>query len=92
MKTQRLQPRNPQKAEIHRAARKDSGKIKSKDVPIETEAKIAHTHRFPITMCGCERWTVKKSDRKKKRFDSFEINMVLEESSLDTLGPWVGKL
>ena len=45
--------------------------IKSKDVSLETEAKIIHTPVFPITVYGGESWTVKEADRKKN--DSFEI-------------------
>lgn len=44
----------------------ESGKIiNSKGVSLETKAKIIDTLAFPITMCGCESWTVKKADRKK---------------------------
>ena len=43
------------------------GKItKSKDVSLETKAKIIHTLVFPVSMYKCENWTVKKADRKKK--------------------------
>lgn len=45
----------------------EPGKItKSKDVSLESKAKIVHTLEFPITMNRCESWTVKKADRKKK--------------------------
>ena len=43
----------------------ESGKIpKSKDVPIETKAKITHTLPFSTTTYRYESWTVKKADRK----------------------------
>lgn len=35
---------------------------KGKDLSVETKSKIIHTFIFPITMYGCESWTVKKSD------------------------------
>ena len=57
---------------LARAAMKEIGKItKCKEVSLETKVKIIHTLIFPITMSGCESWTVKKAHRKKS--DSFEI-------------------
>lgn len=47
------------------AALEELGKIKSKDVSLETKAKITHTLIFLITTHGCKSWTVKKADRKK---------------------------
>ena len=52
---------------LERAAMKELGKIiKSKDVSLETKAKIIHILVFPITMYGGKSWTVKKAGRKKK--------------------------
>lgn len=39
--------------------------IKSKDVSLDTKAKLIHTLIFPVTMDRCESWAVKKADRKK---------------------------
>ena len=55
--------------------------IKSRDMSLETKAKIIHTLIFPSTMYRCESWTVKKADIKKW----FIWNMVLEESTMETL-------
>lgn len=42
------------------------GKIPNgKDVSTETRAEIIHTLVFPVTMYGCESWTVKKVDKEK---------------------------
>ena len=39
--------------------------IKSKNVSLETKAKIILTFMFSITVYGCKKWSVKKADRKK---------------------------
>ena len=33
---------------------------------------------FPVVMCGCESWTVKKAER--RRMDAFERMVVLEKT------------
>jgi len=45
--------------------------IKSKDVSLATKIKIIKTMVFPVTMYGCESWTIKQADRKK--IDAFEL-------------------
>ena len=52
---------------LRRAAMEDLGKIKCKDVSLETKALITHILIFPIIVYGCESWTVKKADRKKEK-------------------------
>lgn len=48
------------------------GKIpKSKDMPLDTQAKIIDTLLLPVTMHECEIWAVTKADR--KQIDSFEV-------------------
>ena len=62
----RLQPRNQGEAETWKSSNRRIRKIiKSKDVSIEVKAKIIHSLLFPVTMYGCESWTLKKADRKK---------------------------
>ena len=39
--------------------------IKFTDASLETKAKFIHIIVFPITMYGCESWTVKKVSREK---------------------------
>lgn len=59
--------KNHKRAESQKGIDGELGKItQSKDVSIETEAKIVHTLILPITMHGCEIWAVKKTDRKNK--------------------------
>lgn len=50
---------------LGRAAVEESGKsIKSKDVSLETKAKVTHTLVVPVTVHGCKRGTVKEADGK----------------------------
>ncbi|OIR55924.1 MAG: uncharacterized protein A8A55_3328, partial [Amphiamblys sp. WSBS2006] len=44
---------------------------KSKDISLTTKCKMVHAIVFPISMYGCESWTLKKADR--KRIDAFEL-------------------
>lgn len=58
---------------LRRAAMEELGKIiKSKDVPLETKAKLIPNLIFPTTTYRYKSLTVKKSERRKKR-DSCEI-------------------
>ena len=43
----------------------ESGKIKSNDMSLETKVKIIYALVFPVTIYGCENWTMEKSDKKK---------------------------
>lgn len=57
-------------AETQRAAMEEFRKLtKSKYVSLEAKSKINYTLVFSITMYGCKNWTVKKADRKKKKYD-----------------------
>lgn len=53
---------------LRRAAMDDLGKIKCKDVSLETKSLLTHILIFSITVYRCENWTAKKVDRKKERF------------------------
>lgn len=44
---------------------------KNKDIGIATKRRLIQAIVFPITMYGCESWTVKKADR--RRIDAFEL-------------------
>uniref|UniRef100_W5MUQ0 Reverse transcriptase domain-containing protein n=1 Tax=Lepisosteus oculatus TaxID=7918 RepID=W5MUQ0_LEPOC len=44
---------------------------KSKDISLTTKCKMVHATVLPISMYGCESWTLKKADR--KRMDAFKI-------------------
>uniref|UniRef100_W5MYU0 Reverse transcriptase domain-containing protein n=1 Tax=Lepisosteus oculatus TaxID=7918 RepID=W5MYU0_LEPOC len=57
--------------EISRSAMLSMHQIwKSKDISLTTKCKMVHAIVFPISMYGCESWTLKKD---RKRMDSFEL-------------------
>ena len=45
--------------------------LKSRDITLPTKVQIAKARVFPIVMCGCEGWTIKKAEY--KRIDAFEL-------------------
>ena len=45
--------------------------LKSRDITLLTKVCIVKAMVFPVVMCGCERWTIKKSER--RRIDAFEL-------------------
>ena len=45
--------------------------LKSRDVTLPTKIHLVKAIVFPLVMCGCESWTVKKADR--QRIDAFEL-------------------
>ena len=56
--------------------------LKSRDITLPTKVHLVKAVIFPVAMCGCETWTIKKAEH--QRIDAFE--MVLEktlESPLD---------
>ena len=56
--------------------------FKSRDITLPTKVHLVKAVIFPVVMCGCETWTIKKAEH--QRIDAFE--MVLEktlESPLD---------
>ena len=44
--------------------------FKSRDVTLPTNFCLVKAMFFPVVMCGCESWTVKKAER--RRIDAFE--------------------
>ena len=44
--------------------------FKSRDITLPTKVRLVKAI-FPVVMCGCESWTVKKADR--RRIDAFEL-------------------
>ena len=57
--------------------------FKSRDITLPTKVHLAKAMVFPVVMCGCESWTVKKAER--RRIDAFELWCWrrLSESPLD---------
>ena len=45
--------------------------LKSTDITLPTKARLVKAMVFPVVMCGCESWTVKKAER--GRIDAFEL-------------------
>ena len=45
--------------------------LKSRDITLLTKVHLVKAMVFPVVMCGCESWTVKKA--KRRRIDAFEL-------------------
>ena len=45
--------------------------FKSTDMTLPTKVCLVKAMVFPVVMCGCESWTVKKGER--QRIDAFEL-------------------
>ena len=45
--------------------------LKSRDITLPTKVHLVKAMVFPVTMYGCESWTVKKAEC--RRIDAFEL-------------------
>ena len=45
--------------------------FKSRDIILPTKVRLVKAMVFPVVMCGCESWTVKKAEH--RRIDAFEL-------------------
>ena len=45
--------------------------LKSRDITLPTNVPLVKAMVFPVVMYGCERWSVKKAER--RRIDAFEL-------------------
>ena len=45
--------------------------LKSRDSTLPTKVRLVKAMVFPVVMCGCESWTVKKAEH--RRIDAFEL-------------------
>ena len=45
--------------------------LKSRDITLPTKVHLVKAMFFPIVMCGCESWTIKKAEH--QRIDAFEL-------------------
>ena len=45
--------------------------LKSRDITLPTKLRLVKAMVFPVVMCGCESWTVKKAERRS--VDAFEL-------------------
>ena len=45
--------------------------LKSRDLTLPTKVRLVKAMAFPVVMCGCESWTIKKAEH--RRIDVFEL-------------------
>ena len=45
--------------------------LKSRDIISPTKVHLVKAMVFPVVMCGCESWTIRKAER--RRIDAFEL-------------------
>ena len=45
--------------------------LKSRDIALPTKVRLVKAMFFPVVMCGCESWTVKRAEHQK--IDAFEL-------------------
>uniref|UniRef100_A0A8B9WJG5 Reverse transcriptase domain-containing protein n=1 Tax=Bos mutus grunniens TaxID=30521 RepID=A0A8B9WJG5_BOSMU len=45
--------------------------FKSRDITLPTKVRLVKDMVFPVVMCGCKSWTIKKAER--RRIDAFEL-------------------
>ena len=45
--------------------------LKSRDITLPTKFRLVKAMVFPVIMCGCESWTIKRADH--LRIDAFEL-------------------
>ena len=45
--------------------------LKSRDTALPTKVLIVKAMVFPVVMCSCESWTIKKAEH--QRIDAFEV-------------------
>ena len=45
--------------------------LKSRDITLSTKGHLVKAMVFPVVMCGCESWTIKKDEH--GRIDAFEL-------------------
>ena len=45
--------------------------LKSRDITLSVKVCMVKTMVFPVVMCGCECWTIKKAEH--RRIDAFEL-------------------
>ena len=47
------------------------GILKNRDITLPTKVHLVKAMVFPVVMCGCESWTIKKAEC--RRIDAFEL-------------------
>ena len=44
--------------------------LKSRDITLPTKVHLVKAMVFPIVMYGCESWTIKKAEKKKRKLST----------------------
>ena len=57
--------------------------LKSRNITLPTKVHLVRTMVFPVVMCGCESWTIKKADCQRIDFFSTVVLEKTLESPLD---------
>ena len=57
--------------------------LKSRDITLPTKVRLVKAMVFPVVMCGCESWTIKKADCQRIDFFSTVVLEKTLESPLD---------
>ena len=57
--------------------------LKSRDITLPTQVCLVKAMVFPVLMCGCESWAVKKAERRSS--DAFELLRVSRTARRSTL-------
>ena len=47
--------------------------LKSRDITLPTKVHLVKAMVFPVVMCGCESWTIKKAEH--QRIDAFDCGV-----------------
>ena len=58
------------------------GMLKNRDITLSTKVRLVKAMVFPVVMCGCESWTVRKTERRKLML----LNRGAGEDSSESLG------
>ena len=45
--------------------------LKSRDITLPTKIRLVKVMVFPVVMCGCESWTIRKAEH--RRIDAYEL-------------------
>ena len=62
--------------------------LKTRDITLPTKVQLVKAVVFPVVICGCESWTVKKAER--QRIDAFELwcwRRLLERKEIQPVHP-----
>ena len=64
--------------------------LKSRDITLLTKVRLVKAMVFPVVMCGCESWSIKKAEC--HRTDAFELSREYSWESLELQGDQTSQL